>query len=105
MALVKKKGSTEKVAEKNGAKKTAPKTKDLVKIGGIWKNKSAAGKPYLSGSISEDVELTAGTRITIFPNGFKEEDKHPDYIIYKSEPMNGGAKAASTEESSDEIPF
>ena len=46
------------------------------KIGSLWVNKE---KGYMSGTINEE-------RVVIFKNGFKTEDKHPDYIVYKSKP-------------------
>ena len=47
-----------------------------IKLGGLWKNESKDGKTYLSGS------FTYGTKILIFPNGFKESEKDPDHIMY-----------------------
>ena len=46
------------------------------KLGGLWVNKE---KGYMSGTIN-------GERVIIFKNGYKSEEKHPDYIVYKSRP-------------------
>lgn len=46
------------------------------KIGSLWVNKE---KGYMSGTIN-------GERVIIFKNGYKSEEKHPDYIVYKSRP-------------------
>ena len=48
---------------------------DGVKLMGLWKNTSQSGIETLSGNLG-------GARIVIFPNGYKKEDKHPDYIVY-----------------------
>lgn len=53
----------------------------MTKLGALWKNKN--GKDMFSGSIEIDGKKTP---LVVFPNGYKEEPKHPDYIIYLSEP-------------------
>ena len=47
------------------------------RIGSLWVNKE---KGYMNGTIN-------GERVIIFKNGFKQEEKHPDYIVYKSKPQ------------------
>lgn len=47
----------------------------MIQIGGLWKNKTSAGKPYLAGYLGN-------ARLLVFPNGFKKEDKQPDYVLY-----------------------
>jgi hypothetical protein len=54
---------------------------------------SANGVSYLSGEI-EDLG-----RIIVFKNGYKEQDKHPDYVVYVSE----GPTAKS--DAHEETPF
>lgn len=49
--------------------------KDLIQIGGLWKNKTEDGKTYLAGYLGN-------ARLLIFPHGFKETEKHPDYVMY-----------------------
>ena len=63
---------------------------DLVKIGALWEQEGAKGK-YLGGKMGD-------ARVLVFPNGFKETDKHPDYIIYVTNPQK-------REEQTDEVPF
>lgn len=53
------------------------------KIGAAWARESEKTGKYLTGVIEllgEDIP------VVIFKNSKKEEDKHPDYIIYRSEP-------------------
>lgn len=48
----------------------------LEKVGALWQNTSADGKQYFN----MDVE---GQKYVVFSNGFKEEDKQPDFLIYE----------------------
>jgi uncharacterized protein (DUF736 family) len=50
--------------------------KNLEKVGALWQNTSADGKPYFNLDMS-------GTKYVVFSNGFKEEDKQPDFIVYE----------------------
>jgi hypothetical protein len=54
----------------------------LVKIGALWIGKSQGGVGYMSGVIQD----SSGNdiRVIVFKNGYKEEDKHPDYVVYLS---------------------
>jgi uncharacterized protein (DUF736 family) len=49
------------------------------KLGALWLKTSAKGAKFMSGKIN-------GVDVVIFKNTFKEEEKHPDYIVYKSQP-------------------
>jgi hypothetical protein len=51
------------------------------KLGALWQKSSSKGD-YFSGQIEIN-----GTKhdVVIFANGYKQEDKHPDWIIYKSQ--------------------
>ena len=49
------------------------------KIGALWLKTSAKGAKFMSGEIN-------GVPVVIFKNTFKEEEKHPDYLVYKSTP-------------------
>lgn len=48
------------------------------KLGALWQKTGPKGD-YFTGEIN-------GQKIVIFANGFKQSDKHPDWIIYKSVP-------------------
>lgn len=53
------------------------------KIGALWLKTSTKGTDYFSGEIN-------GVAVVIFANTNKREDKHPDWIIYKSRPRPQG---------------
>jgi len=55
---------------------------EKVKLCGLWTNETQDGKKYLSGG------LTYGTKLLIFPNGYKDKPSDPDHICYiaKAEP-------------------
>jgi len=79
----------------------------LEKIGALWLKTGAKGK-FLSGVIELDDNNTIN--VLVFPNGYKEASKHPDYVIYESpapdNPNRGAGKAPKKEEiTDDEIPF
>ena len=46
----------------------------MIRLGGLWKNETKDGKTYLAGSFG-------GARLMIFPNGYKEKDSDPDYVV------------------------
>ena len=54
------------------------------KCGALW-FKSKNGKDYFSG----EVEVNgAKLQIVVFQNGYKDHDKKPDWLIYKSRPKS-----------------
>jgi hypothetical protein len=53
------------------------------KIGALWENTTGKGQKYLSGQIEIDGKKI---RIVAFKNGYKKEDKHPDWNIMISRP-------------------
>ena len=54
----------------------------LNRIGALWLGKTRTGGGMMSGRI----ELADGQiRILVFKNSYKENEKHPDYIIYEPE--------------------
>ena len=78
----------------------------LNKIGALWIGEGRNGK-FMSGRI----ELTEGqeVRILVFKNSYKEESKHPDYVIYEPENVeekdNRRKAAKDFGASDDDIPF
>ena len=51
------------------------------RCGAGWKRKSKkSGKPYIS--VVLDRDLKAEERLLVFPNGFKTNEKSPDYMLY-----------------------
>tara|TARA_Y100001951_G_C11158347_1_gene193297 strand:+ start:359 stop:547 length:189 start_codon:yes stop_codon:yes gene_type:complete len=49
---------------------------ELVKIGGLWKNKDKNGNDYFSGN------FTYGTKMLVMTNTFKDKENDPDYMVY-----------------------
>lgn len=50
--------------------------KNLEKVGALWQNTSSEGKPYFNLDID-------GQKYVVFPNGYKEEEKQPDFLVYE----------------------
>lgn len=50
--------------------------KEMMQVCGLWKNKDSKGRTYLSGN------LNGAVRVLIFLNGYKSEEKQPDYRMY-----------------------
>lgn len=77
------------------------------KVGAGWK-KSKDGKTWVSLVVEEDIPN--GAHLTMWPNGFKESDKQPDYVLKRAdddeptprEKESSGGRAPSP---ADEIPF
>ena len=73
-------------------------------IGALWLRKSAAGNKYLSGHVGtaegEGIE-DEKTRVIIFANKDKKNDKAPDYRIYKSEPQQNSSPTNSEKPSAN----
>jgi len=73
------------------------KTDDKRKaIGAMWKQKTKDGKVYFTGNM-DDMD------IVIFKNGYKDEQKAgaPDFLVYKSVPLEGTNKTQTTTEDDD----
>ena len=51
-------------------------TTNLIKVGALWQNTSAEGNPYFNMD-------HGGVKLVVFPNGYKSEEKQPDFIIYE----------------------
>lgn len=61
-------------------------------VGALWAKTAANGAEYFTGNVKiGDVEQ----KVVIFENGYKETEKHPDYIIYKSKPKDKGSTEAA----------
>lgn len=75
----------------------------LQKVGALWLKTGNNGK-FMSGTITLGEGENATIRLLVFKNGYKEESKHPDYVIYTPEDSEAGGdgKAKITD---DDIPF
>lgn len=58
---------------------------NLNRIGALWlsRNRTRQGDRYMTGRLQLDDNTEI--RLMVFKNGYKEEDRHPDYIIYEPE--------------------
>jgi len=74
----------------------------LAKVGALWLKTGNNGK-FMSGTITLGEGENATIRLLVFKNGYKEESKHPDYVIYTPEEENGGGKDSKITD--DDIPF
>lgn len=68
----------------------------LARIGALWVKTGKNGK-YLAGTI--DIDNRNSVKLMVFPNGYKEQDRHPDYVIY-APPADDG----STDERGNPMP-
>jgi uncharacterized protein (DUF736 family) len=83
----------------------------MIEIGGLWVNKSKAGKGYMSGRFGRNGKLL------VFKNAHKKEgEKSPDFRIYlveweEAKEDSEGADAAAThvpgsqQGAQDDLPF
>ncbi len=68
-------------------------------IGALWLRESQKGNKFMSGVIIIDGKKH---QIVVFKNNYKQEEKHPDYRIFPSQPKEAqGAK----DDFQDDIPF
>jgi len=74
---------------------------DWIDIGGLWKQE---GKAYLvSAKLKEDITIPKGKKIFLFPNKYKQEERHPDYLlIYPKQELQPQSQQAQED---DDIPF
>ena len=68
---------------------------ELLKLGGLWKNKDKNGHDYFSGN------FTYGTKLLILKNTFKEKNNEPDYNIFISKQDKKG----EVKSNNSDIPF
>jgi hypothetical protein len=47
----------------------------LVKIGALWSKRDKNNQMYLTGKLGD-------AQLLVFPNGYKENEKQPDYLCY-----------------------
>ena len=72
----------------------------LVKLGALWLKEGRSGK-FMSGVITledEGIEI----KLLVFKNTYKEENRHPDYVIFEA-PDNDSANNDTSND--DDIPF
>ena len=59
---------------------------NLEKVGALWQNTASDGKQYFN----LDLE---GQKYVVFSNGFKQEEKQPDFLVYERVKEKGKKKA------------
>jgi len=66
---------------------------EMIQLGGLWQNDDKDGQTFFSGYLGN-------AKLLIFKNGYKKEDKHPDYIMYVAakEKKEDGNEASSAPE-------
>lgn len=70
---------------------------DMIKLTGLWKNKSKDGKPYLAGSIGN-------LRLLVFPND-KMKDTDPDYRVCIAENEKKADAPKPAPKAEEDFPF
>lgn len=60
-------------------------------IGALWEKRTQKGAPFYSGSITVNGEQI---RFVAFKNGYKKEDKHPDFRLFPAKQVDGYQKTA-----------
>lgn len=75
---------------------------NLVKLTALWVNETRQGKKYMSGYLGD-------SRVLMFKNEHKTEDKHPDYVLYVA-PKDAKKEVKeetqpATESFDDDMPF
>lgn len=75
--------------------------KNIVKLGGLWANKTRDGKTFLSGSLGYSAQFM------VFKNEYKKAEKDPDYIIYlgQKEKKEKQDQKPANDTDSEDIPF
>jgi uncharacterized protein (DUF736 family) len=71
-------------------------------VGALWKRKSKSGMTYLAGHVKYDElgkEVTS--KVVVFSNDNKSNDKQPDYRIYLSKPLGAATVAATQQQPSN----
>lgn len=73
----------------------------MLQKGGLWLNRTKDNELYFSG-------YDGNLKLLIFKNKFKENDSHPDYVMYVTEkprPQAASANDLEQEHDTDDIPF
>ena len=76
--------------------------KRMKQVGVGWKKASQEGKPFMSVVINDG--LRPDIHLMIWPNGFKEKDEQPDYIVYLADPAVPKPEAKQESKPASEFP-
>lgn len=69
----------------------------LVKVGALWQNEKD-GEMYFTGALGD-------ARLVVLPNGYKQTEKHPDYIVYVTNRQKREEQQSQPAPEEPEIPF
>ena len=77
---------------------------DIIKFGALWRQEKSDGTVYYSGRLNRD------TKILVFKNKYKKEERHPDLNIFLAPATDGGKEERpdsrnNSQPSGDDIPF
>lgn len=72
------------------------------KIGALWKSKSDNLRaPFAKGEIDFQGHKL---KVVIFPNGYKKEDRHPDFVVYLDAPKDAPGSTRTAPEGNKPLP-
>ncbi len=91
------------ILAKNPFKKETkhPDYRVYVEVGAGWVKAQGNGDKFIS--IAATIPGLDGDSFVAFKNGYKETDKHPDLILYPSEPRESGGRKQKAAD--DDVPF
>lgn len=64
-------------------------------IGALWEKRTQKGAPMLTGQVTIRGEVI---KIVVFKNGYKKEDRHPDWRIFLSTPREDAPQYGSNDQ-------
>jgi hypothetical protein len=71
----------------------------MIKLTGLWLNKTKAGKSYMSGTLG-------GAKVMIFKNDFKKDgDNQPDYNVFVAAKEQTSTAGNGQSARDEDIPF
>lgn len=86
-----------KTTPRNNRRQPASNREPLTKIGALWLKKGRDGNWFMSGMVDDG--HNEPIKLLVFKNGYKEESRHPDYVIYE---VNSADDRGTSD---DRIPF
>jgi hypothetical protein len=74
----------------------------LKKVGALWLAEKD-GKQYMRGTLNDP--LSAGTKVFVYRNTYKKEDKQPDYTLHAAVDDEQHPEEQSQEQPESDVPF
>ena len=66
-------------------------TEQRQKMGALWRKEQRGGGEHLSGEVTIDGRVH---RIVVFRNGYKDNDRKPDFVIYADQDRRSAASSS-----------